>query len=195
MKRTFTAACAVLASGAGVVGMAGAAHAAPAPEQPAVPLDGRTSDVLHKVPKAVGEVVALAEEVGTTGSLKPVTDAVSHATTGHTLGTYEVDLSKPLPVGRVVPMDQAPAVLTPVTGVVGGAAEQVTGTAQQLTGAAQGRAEQGVLPPLGVPIVDQLLHNAINQSENGRSGGASALDPVTDLLTHGPLGGDMQLGR
>ncbi|MEV4733590.1 hypothetical protein AB0J78_26405, partial [Saccharopolyspora sp. NPDC049426] len=128
MKRTFTAAAAVLVGGAGAVGFAATATAAETPQLPAsLPTDnGAANTAFHaagtlaSAQKTVGDVVPLEEHltgrsgdpvsqvVGGTpaaGLLKPVVETVQNASTGHThnLNPASALDEAPLPVGSTLP--------------------------------------------------------------------------------------------
>ncbi|MBF6511002.1 hypothetical protein [Saccharopolyspora hirsuta] len=132
MKRTLTAAAAVLVSGAGAVGLATTANAAETPQLPAeLPTDNglaqtayHTAATLHSAQKTVGDVVPLEEQLtgrsadpvgdlagGLTGGL-PTGDllgAVTGAAGGKSLdpsalGGLPVDqVGQVLPVGQTLP--------------------------------------------------------------------------------------------
>ncbi|TDC89078.1 hypothetical protein E1161_22190 [Saccharopolyspora aridisoli] len=128
MKRTFTAAAAVLVGGAGAVGFAATATAAESPQLPAsLPTNNGVANTafhaagtLASVQKTVGDVVPLEEQltgrsgdpvsqvVGGTpaaGLLKPVVQAAQNASTGHThnLNPASALDEVPLPVGSTLP--------------------------------------------------------------------------------------------
>jgi hypothetical protein len=149
MKRTFTAAAAVLVGGAGAVGFAATATAAETPQLPAsLPTDNGVANTafhaagtLASAQKTVGDVVPLEEHltgrsgdpvsqvVGGTpaaGLLKPVVETVQNASTGHThnLNPASALDEAPLPVGSTLPAGKSglPGLdaLGPVSDVLGG---------------------------------------------------------------------------
>ncbi|MBQ0928052.1 hypothetical protein [Saccharopolyspora endophytica] len=149
MKRTFTAAAAVLVGGAGAVGFAATATAAETPQLPAsLPTDNGVANTafhaagtLASAQKTVGDVVPLEEHltgrsgdpvsqvVGGTpaaGLLKPVVEAVQNASTGHThnLNPASALDEAPLPVGSTLPAGKSglPGLdaVGPVSDVLGG---------------------------------------------------------------------------
>ncbi|SFS57218.1 hypothetical protein [Saccharopolyspora flava] len=188
MKRTFTAAAAVLVGGAGAVGFAATATAAETPQLPAsLPTDnGVANTVFHaagtlaSAQKTVGDVVPLDQQltgrsgdpvsqvVGGTpaaGLIKPVVDAVQDASTGH---THNLDPASaldelPLPAGSTLPAGKSglPGLdaLGPVSDVAG-----------------------------GLPVADSL--------PVGKSGlpGGEVLKPVTDLIG-GVAPGGLPVGK
>ncbi|TDD06222.1 hypothetical protein E1181_13265 [Saccharopolyspora terrae] len=189
MKRTFTAAAAVLVGGAGAVGFAATATAAETPQLPAsLPTDNGVANTafhaagtLASAQKTVGDVVPLEEHltgrsgdpvsqvVGGTpaaGLLKPVVETVQNASTGHThnLNPASALDEAPLPVGSTLPAGKSglPGLdaLGPVSDVLG-----------------------------GLPVADAL--------PVGKSGlpGLDALGPVSDVLGGLPVADALPVGK
>ncbi|MFR9728934.1 hypothetical protein ACL03H_06845 [Saccharopolyspora sp. MS10] len=169
MKSSLTAAAVVLA-GAGAVGFAGAAHAAP--QFPAdIPVDNGLAQTafhgagtLHGVQQTVGEVVrapeSLATQAQTAGrSGGPVGDALQDLTEAH---THPVNTQgATIPLGGVVPAGQARSGATPVDGLAQSSAVRDIGDVIDSTG-------NTVLD-----FVNQLPPEAFNQNtsaENGQPG-------------------------
>ena len=170
MKRSLTAAAAVLA-GAGAVGFAGAAHAAP--QFPAdIPVDNGLAQTafhgagtLHGVQQTVGEVVrapeSLAAQAQTAGRSDggPVGDALQDLTEAHTHPVNTQGAS--IPLGGVVPLGQARSGATPADGLAQSPAVRDIGDVIDSTGSSI------------IDFVNQLPPEAINQNtsaENGQPG-------------------------
>ncbi|GAB3679473.1 hypothetical protein [Saccharopolyspora tripterygii] len=218
MKRTFTAAAAVLAGGAGAVGFAATATAAETPQLPAsLPTDNGVANTafhaagtLASAQKTVGDVIPLDEHltgrsgdpvsqvVGGTpaaGLVKPVVDAVQNASTGH---THSLDPASaldevPMPVGSTLPAGKSglPGLdaLGPVTDVAGGLP-----VADSLPVGKSGLPGLDALAPVtdvagGLPVADSL--------PVGKSGlpGLDALAPVTDIVGSLPLASSLPVGK
>ncbi|RRO17245.1 hypothetical protein EIL87_10580 [Saccharopolyspora rhizosphaerae] len=218
MKRTFTAAAAVLAGGAGAVGFATTATAAESPQLPAsLPTDnGVANTVFHaagtvaSAQKTVGDVVPLEQQLtgrsgdpvsqvvsGTpvAGVAQPVVDAVQNASTGH---THSLDPASaldeaPLPVGSTLPAEKSglPGLdaLGPVADVASGL--PVLGS---LPAGKSGLPGLDALGPVadvasGLPVLGSL--------PAGKSGlpGLDALGPVADVASGLPVLGSLPAGK
>ena len=198
MKRTLTAATALVVSSAGAVGLAGTAAAVTTPQSPAnEPVDhalaqtaGQGVDEVHKV---VGDVVPAKPSAPRTAGPEQhdqLGNTVSHALGGHGGNT---GLTQVLPQGEDAP--------NPTGSNVAGL---------PLGGAPQERSAQAETPPLVKPVakvaqglvhtdgkdgvVGELAQNAQQLAEQpaARSGepadqGAGPLGPVTGAV--GPLSG------
>ncbi|WP_406693011.1 hypothetical protein REH65_15945 [Saccharopolyspora sp. ID03-671] len=214
MKRTFTAAAAVLVGGAGAVSFAATATAAESPQLPAsLPTDNGVANTafhaagtLASAQKTVGDVVPLDQQLtGRSGDpvsqvvsgtpagtlLKPVVDAVQDASTGH---THSLDPASaldevPLPTGSTLPAGKSglPGLdaLGPVTDVTGGLP-----VADSLPVGKSGLPGGDVLKP-----VTDLVGGGLPVGKSGLPG-ADILKPVTDLIGGGlPVAGALPVGK
>ncbi|GAA4611799.1 hypothetical protein [Saccharopolyspora hordei] len=211
MKRTLTAAAAVLVGGAGAAGFAATANAAETPQLPTdVPADSalaqaayHAAGALESAKRTVGDVVPLEEHLtGRSG------DRVSGLATDalDTVGGTHVDTTgvvrEVAPVGQVLP-------------AAGDAAEELvpTGVAPVLDDL---QPQPTTLPAHDVDLVGETVNGVVDSTTLGRtdgplgiSGGSTdvaggltqglpvgeaatptdVLDTANDLLTHSPLGG------
>jgi hypothetical protein len=215
MKRTLTAAAAVLASGAGAIGFAAAANAAETPQLPAeLPTDNNLAQTayhfggtLHSANQAVGDVVPLERQLAgrttpggdplgdLTGLLEgtPVTSLLGGVTGGKSLDP-SLDLSNvagSLPVGDVVPAARtlpAPKTGGPTDDLLSPVAGSTLNSAQP--GMPQTKPAQ--VPEQNTDLGGEALDGVLTGSPNGGSElptarGGDPLGGITDL--EGPLSG------
>ncbi|MEB3369407.1 hypothetical protein [Saccharopolyspora mangrovi] len=221
MKRTFTAAAAVLVGGAGAVGFATTATAAETPQLPAsLPTDnGVANTVFHaagtvaSAQKTVGDVVPLEKHLtgrsgdpvsqvvsGTpaAGLVKPVVDAVQDASTGHThsLDPASAIDEAPLPSGSTLPAGKSglPGLdaLGPVSDVVGGLPVGST-----LPTGKSGLPGLDALGPVSDVAGGLPVGSALPTGKTGLPGlpGLDALGPVTDIAGGLPLADSLPVGK
>ncbi|GAA0510457.1 hypothetical protein GCM10011581_00370 [Saccharopolyspora subtropica] len=201
MKRTFTAAAAVLASSAGAVGLAATANAADTPQLPAeLPTDNNLAQTtyhvagtVHSAKRTVGDVVPVEEHLtGRTAPGGPL-DGLGDILGGSPLrgvlgGARSLDPTNPLgvvPVGEVLGDQSQPASRT--TGVLPPEAALAPG---------QAAAPQTRLPS-GTELVDEAVDGVVAGTSLGRhalplSRSGDALNNLTE-----PLGitGNLPLGK
>ncbi|WP_010308072.1 hypothetical protein [Saccharopolyspora spinosa] len=201
MKRTLTAAAAVLVGGAGAVGFAAAANAAEIPQLPAeLPTDSNLAQTTYHVAgtlasaqQAVGDVVPVEKQltgrsnaggpldgvlggVGVLGDSNPVTGLLGGVTGGKSLDTAA------LPVGDVVPA----VAVSPVARHGGPVNELPAGLGSVLdstqVGAPQTKPAQLPPAPQEVNLVGETVHGVVAGSPvastlpAARSGSAGRCD-------------------
>lgn len=208
MKRTLTAAAAVLVSGAGAVGFAATANAAEPPQPPAeLPTDNNLAQTTYHVAgtlasaqQTVGDVVPVEKQLtgrsnaggpldnvlgGVAGGSNPLTSLFGGVTGGKSLDTSE------LPVGDIVP-----AVTANPVARHGGPVDELPaglGSALDSTQAGVPQTKPAQLPtePQEVDLVGETVYGVVAGSPiaptlpAAKSG--DALGGITDPA--GPLGG------
>ncbi|GAA4836822.1 hypothetical protein [Saccharopolyspora rosea] len=219
MKRTLTAAAAVLAGGAGAVGFAGSATAAPTPDIPNdLPIDSNlgktvfhTAATVASAKQTVGDVVPLDPQGARSG--KPAADPIQGLldnTNGGQDGLLG-DVQHVLPVGQVLPAGQTlPAGRSSNVGQ--GILPAPIGSAIDKLPAAHlnpARPTAGLAPKSGGPLdqvtgedgplgavtgEDSPLAGLADQAPTGKSGAANPIDAIGKIVSHGPLGGTHKLG-
>jgi hypothetical protein len=211
MKRTFTAAAAVLAGGAGAVGFAATANAAETTQLPAeLPTDNNLAQTayhfagtMHSAKETVGDVVPLEQQLsgrtapggdplgGVTGLLEgtPASSLLGGVAGGKSLDPGSAVGS--LPVGDVIPAGQTlPAAKTggPTDDLLSSGAGSVLDSMQP--GTPQTKPAQ--MPEQDVDLVGEALSGVLAGSPVGGSElpTAKGSDPLSGITgPEGPLGG------
>ncbi|WP_207954317.1 hypothetical protein [Saccharopolyspora elongata] len=209
MKRTLTAAAAVLVSGAGAVGFAATANAAETPQLPAeLPTDNNLAQTayhfggtLHSAQQTVGDVVPVEEHLAGRSGGDLLGSAPAGSLLGGVTGGKSLDPSSVLgatPVGDVVPAVQASPVAR-----TGGPTNDLLPTAADsaLPGVPQTQPAQ--LPPAqqDVDMVGEAVHGVA--SSTPLAGSRLPLSRSGDALggiagPQGPLGsltGNLPVGK
>ncbi|MEV0697429.1 hypothetical protein AB0I53_05860 [Saccharopolyspora sp. NPDC050389] len=199
MKRTLTAAAAVLVGGAGAVGFAATANAAETPQLPAeLPTDNNLAQTayhfagtLHSAQQTVGDVVPAEEHLtGRSGGGDPlggVTGALGGSPLGGVTGGKSLDPSSALgavPVGDVVPaLQAAPMART------GGPANDLLppGVDSTLQGAPQTKPAQQDVDLVGEAVHGVASSTPVAGSQLPLAKSGDAIGGLTG--PQGPLGG------
>ncbi|MEV0082097.1 hypothetical protein [Saccharopolyspora sp. NPDC050642] len=193
MKRTLTAAAAVLVGGAGAVGFAATANAAETPQLPAeLPTDNNLAQTayhfggtLHSAQQTVGDVVPVEEHLaGRSGGdpLGGVTGALGGVTGGKNLDPNNV--LGATPVGGVVPALQA----SPVARTGGPTNDLLPiGADSALPGGAQTKPAQQDVDVVGEAVHGVASSTPLAGSQLPLSRSGDALGGIAG--PQGPLGG------
>ncbi|MGW5645883.1 hypothetical protein ACWEV3_39605 [Saccharopolyspora sp. NPDC003752] len=203
MKRTLTAAAAVLVSGAGAVGFAATANAAETPQLPAeLPTDNNLAQTayhfggtLHSAQQTVGDVVPVEEHLAGRSGGDPLGSTPAGALLGGVTGGKSLDPSSALgatPVGGVVPALQASPVARtggPTNDLLPVGADSALPGGPQTKPAQQdvdmvGEAVNGVAS--STPLADSQL--PLSRSGDALGGIAGPQGPLGSLTGNLPVG-------